>query len=303
MTFVISGVGVPDELIAMILQTEREYLMHPVCRMVCSKWRKFLLNSPRLMPPVVWIGDVGTKWGIPLLRWARENGCPWNETTCRYVAAYGKLETLQWLRSENNGVGICPWDRYLTACCYINSNFDALKWAVENGCPMNEYPLHFAIMDGEIESLKWLVNLKNANPGSLQTSPVQYVSEAGRLAKMADRLAEMDTLIEWISWEETQLQRHPFRTKWKKILMKNAIKKGQIDLLKWMRSQNPPYPFIEKACRIAAKSKQLETLKWLRNPDVIPEEPCSWKQEEIYAIALKKNNFKMALWCSPFQNN
>ena len=37
--------------------------------------------------------------------WARENGCPWDETTCACAAWCGHLEMLQWARE--NG---CPWN-------------------------------------------------------------------------------------------------------------------------------------------------------------------------------------------------
>jgi hypothetical protein len=40
-----------------------------------------------------------------VLKWARENGCPWNEDTCAYAAKGGHLEVLKWARA--NG---CPWD-------------------------------------------------------------------------------------------------------------------------------------------------------------------------------------------------
>ena len=40
---------------------------------------------------------------VALLRWARENGCPWDVGTCDAAAAAGNLEVLQWARA--NG---CP---------------------------------------------------------------------------------------------------------------------------------------------------------------------------------------------------
>ena len=40
-----------------------------------------------------------------MLKWARENGCPWNEWTCTYAAKGGHLEVLEWARE--NG---CLWD-------------------------------------------------------------------------------------------------------------------------------------------------------------------------------------------------
>jgi len=42
---------------------------------------------------------------LEVLKWARENGCPWDEDTCAGAAEGGHLEVLKWARE--NG---CPWD-------------------------------------------------------------------------------------------------------------------------------------------------------------------------------------------------
>ena len=34
------------------------------------------------------------------MKWARENGCPWDEVTCAYAAQNGHLETLRWAREN-----------------------------------------------------------------------------------------------------------------------------------------------------------------------------------------------------------
>ena len=39
-----------------------------------------------------------------MLKWARENGCPWDECTCLCAAKHSHLEVLKWAR-END----CPW--------------------------------------------------------------------------------------------------------------------------------------------------------------------------------------------------
>ena len=51
--------------------------------------------------------DVRGGGGRPpeVLKWARENGCPWDEMTCTYVAYGGQLEVLKWARAQD-----CPWD-------------------------------------------------------------------------------------------------------------------------------------------------------------------------------------------------
>jgi hypothetical protein len=40
-----------------------------------------------------------------VLKWARENDCPWYKDTCSSAAEGGQLDVLKWAR-EN----ACPWD-------------------------------------------------------------------------------------------------------------------------------------------------------------------------------------------------
>ena len=47
---------------------------------------------------------------LEVLKWARANGCPWDEATCAWAAKYGHLEVLKWARE--NG---CPWDEWTCA--------------------------------------------------------------------------------------------------------------------------------------------------------------------------------------------
>ena len=50
---------------------------------------------------------------LDILKWLRENGCPWNGYTCAYAAMNGHLEVLKWARE--NG---CPWNEvYMFICC------------------------------------------------------------------------------------------------------------------------------------------------------------------------------------------
>ena len=42
-----------------------------------------------------------------MLKWARENGCPWDEQTCAYAAEGGHIELLRWARE--NGA---PWTEF-----------------------------------------------------------------------------------------------------------------------------------------------------------------------------------------------
>ena len=42
---------------------------------------------------------------LDVLKWARENGCQWDSSTCRHAALNGHLDVLKWV--WNNG---CKWD-------------------------------------------------------------------------------------------------------------------------------------------------------------------------------------------------
>ena len=45
------------------------------------------------------------------MKWARENGCPWDELTCAHAALDGQLEVLKWAREHG-----CDWD---STTCYF----------------------------------------------------------------------------------------------------------------------------------------------------------------------------------------
>ena len=68
--------------------------------------------------------------GVALLRWARANGCPWNERTCATAAAGGHLEVLQWAHDNE-----CPWDERTCALAAMGGHLAVLQWARANGCP------------------------------------------------------------------------------------------------------------------------------------------------------------------------
>jgi len=42
---------------------------------------------------------------VELLAWAKANGCPWTERTCRYIATGGQPDVLTWAREHS-----CPWE-------------------------------------------------------------------------------------------------------------------------------------------------------------------------------------------------
>jgi hypothetical protein len=67
---------------------------------------------------------------LELLKWARENGCPWNDRTPVNAAITGKLETLEWLH-ENE----CPFNEDACRHAFDEEHWDCLEYLVDNELP------------------------------------------------------------------------------------------------------------------------------------------------------------------------
>jgi hypothetical protein len=57
-------------------------------------------------------------------------GCPWDERTCEFAAAFGKLDCLRYAHEHG-----CPWDERTCEFAAYDGHFDCLKYAHDNGCP------------------------------------------------------------------------------------------------------------------------------------------------------------------------
>ena len=54
-----------------------------------------------------------------------------DERTCTSAALEGNLEVLKWAREQG-----CPWDE--ATCAAKGGHFAVLKWAREQGCPWDD---------------------------------------------------------------------------------------------------------------------------------------------------------------------
>jgi hypothetical protein len=80
---------------------------------------------------------VARRGNLEMLKYARANGCPWDEGTCAAAARGGHLDVLMWARA--NG---CPWDHrvlpfFFTLTATDESHREVLEWASENGIVLN----------------------------------------------------------------------------------------------------------------------------------------------------------------------
>ena len=87
-----------------------------------------------------------------VLKWARENSCPWDEEVCASAASGGHLALLKYCWANR-----CPWNEYTCELAAEGGHLEVLKWARSKGCPWDEDVCAFAAEEGHMEvSLKGL---------------------------------------------------------------------------------------------------------------------------------------------------
>merc|ERR1711957_97881 len=66
---------------------------------------------------------------------------------CQEAAKGGHLEVLKWLREEG-----CPWDEVTCYVAAANNELGVLRWALENECPYRE---RYIRRVEDVEFLEW----------------------------------------------------------------------------------------------------------------------------------------------------
>jgi hypothetical protein len=84
---------------------------------------------------------------LDVLRWAREQGIPWDWRTCVNAARGGHLEVLQWAREHD-----CPWTEGTCHAAARGGHLEVLQWAREHGCDWNASTCSGAARGGHLEA-------------------------------------------------------------------------------------------------------------------------------------------------------
>ncbi len=71
---------------------------------------------------------------LHLLKWAHEQGYPWDQLTCAQTARVGHLEMLKWLKEQ-----ACPWNEWTCHRAAEGGHLEVLQWLKEQGCPWDVY--------------------------------------------------------------------------------------------------------------------------------------------------------------------
>jgi len=72
---------------------------------------KYFINEDKYILYENVCSNAALSGQFEVLKWARENSCPWNTQTCTNAARSGNIELFKWARKNN-----CPWD--VCTCAY-----------------------------------------------------------------------------------------------------------------------------------------------------------------------------------------
>jgi hypothetical protein len=121
---------------------------------------------------IKWMKQEGCPWGtstfreasgfgnIEMMEWIRDNGCPFDESSIIYASSNGKLDAVKWLRS--NG---CPWDIRAVFASAYHGEMDTLGWLIDNGCPCiideQSHSYTSLVLRGKSNVLQWIIDRRN----------------------------------------------------------------------------------------------------------------------------------------------
>lgn len=77
-----------------------------------------------------WLTMAANGGHLECLKYAHENGCPWDIFTCADAAHGGHMQCLKYAHEQG-----CPWDADTCSMATLGGHLECLKYAQENGCP------------------------------------------------------------------------------------------------------------------------------------------------------------------------
>jgi len=206
----------------------------------------------------VFCGWAASRGHLEVLKWLRENGCPWDEKTCAVAAGDNYLDILKYL--HDNG---CPWDE---RCYEYTWNYmDILRYLHENGCPWDERACSSAAYHGCMETLRYLH--ENGCPW--------------------DELACHNAAYR--GHEEILRYLHENNCPWDEECYVKAANNKHYDIIKYLYQNGCPRTEMEKLCTFAACDNDIDFLKWLCDNGWI----CNGR---AFVNAVSNNNMEMLLY-------
>ncbi len=141
------------------------------------------------------------------------------------------------------------------------------------------------VRNGNVDQLEWL-NAKSVGVSELlhRDHTYHYGGQCTCLCSLAAGNGHLD-LLQWLRSQNPPCP-------WDNYTCSGAASIGHLNVLAWLRSQDPPCPWDENACYVAAKNGHLHVLQWLRSKNP----PCPWDEDAVRNIAGLSGHSNIIQW-------
>ncbi|GFH53335.1 hypothetical protein CTEN210_09811 [Chaetoceros tenuissimus] len=159
-----------------------------------------------------------------------------------------------------------PWSEETTSAAIYNANFQALKWCVSNGCPLDtSVNIENVVGQGNIEIMKWM-----------RTQGFFFDKDTCASAAYGNNLE----VLRWLRSEGYSLDDHTFF---------NAVSSGDLDMIQFCIDNDIPFDEELYVGAISNNDDPINTIKLLRS-NGYPWHPSAC------ARAVVECDLKLLLW-------
>ena len=224
----------------------------------------------RLGCPFVWDADLAARMArygsVDALRWAREQGMPWDHRASEAAGKHGRLETLRMLKAcgaplnpkevvkkaaAHGHVHVLDYivdeeryapvlDEWMCAGAARHGKLEAIQWLRQRHCPWHAWTIVNAAIEGHLHVIEWA----RANGCSWNRQATMWAARNGHLE-----------VLQWL---------RRYGCKWDEKACMWAARNGHLEVLKWLRAggEGGTCPWNGETCWAAAASGHLDILQW-----------------------------------------
>ncbi|GFH47596.1 hypothetical protein CTEN210_04071 [Chaetoceros tenuissimus] len=206
--------------------------------------------------------DVGTlreavkRGNIPMIKYCLQNECPMDETVCTSAMSIKDhnvaLEVLKLLRKHS-----CPWNLRTCARAISGGHFEAMLWAMRNGCPWTDDTFASCVEEGNVSVIEEVLQDEVLH-GSMSVQTTGVVEMAPAVVRAIDNRIFQSTNDHCIIEKLKLLRKYGY--KWNENTSAEAAKRGQLRVLQWL--QYLGCPMDTKTCAGAVQAGEIDILKY-----------------------------------------
>ena len=139
--------------------------------------------APTTAPATSTCYFAATRGHMEVLRWAHENGCPWDGDGVRSAGGRGDLETLQWAVARG-----CPLQDRVCSAAASGGHLAVLQWARSEGCPWDR--AHLPVWRGtKGHAERWRGSSRRPSSRAFVAYVLTYAANKLKMCQKSQRLS------------------------------------------------------------------------------------------------------------------